>query len=125
MTTFNEQEENRNQLESQMTGFARLGLLAEARERTEFDDILERHIEERLEYEEGSALSIEMEKTVRIVLCTGGPHCEIRWPETGTPTVVCYGWFGSNRAERELTQRERDGVQEMYDIDQLFESNDY
>lgn len=116
ITKDNELEQNQLQAESQLEGFARMGLLLEFQRTrdTEFDYLLDRHIEERREYEEGSALSLEVQRTVRIVLCTGGPHCEIRWPEDSNPSIVCYGWFGAGKFERELTKREVAGIEYIY-----------
>jgi hypothetical protein len=115
-----EQFENQEQAEAQLAGLARLGMLLDQQGATDFPDLLERHIEERTELERESALSLEIERTVRIVLCTGGPHCEIRWPERGTPSIVCYGWFGAGRFERELTRNEQRAIEYTYgDFDEL------
>lgn len=56
-------------------------------------------------------LELTTKRTLHIVLGTGGPHTEIRWPENGTPSIVCYGWWGSDRFERELTAEERTGLE--------------
>lgn len=119
----NETESNRDQLEAQMEGFAGLGRLMGWETVTGYPDRLAERIERRIETEQENLLSVEIERTVRIVLCTGGPHCEIRWPENGNPTVVCYGWFGGNRVERGLTDDEVRAVERVVygldDIDEL------
>jgi hypothetical protein len=107
-----EQTQNQEQAEAQVAGLARLGKLLN--HTTDFPELLDRHIQERSELEQDNALSIEVERTVRIVLCTGGPHCEIRWPETGVPSIVCYGWFGADRYERNLNDEEVDGLTHAY-----------
>ena len=114
--------ENQQQAEAQVAGLARLGKLIEHIRYTDFPDLLDRHIEERRELEMNSALSIEIERTAKIVLCTGGPHCEIRIPENGTPSIVCYGWFGADRFERDLTQAEIVGIESAFgDFETLLE----
>ena len=116
------QFENQQQAEAQIAGIARLGKLIEHIRNTEFPDLLDRHIEERRELEQESALSIEIERTAKIILCTGGPHCEVRIPENGTPSIVCYGWFGADRFERELTGFEQDGIESAFgDFETLME----
>jgi hypothetical protein len=116
-------DDNSAQLEAQMEGFAGLGKLIDWRSVTNYPDRLDERIEARVETEQENLLSVEIERTVRIVLCTGGPHCEIRWPENGNPTVVCYGWFGSDRVERDLTDDEIAAVERVVygldDIDEL------
>lgn len=115
-----EQFKNEQQAEAQLAGFKRLGMLLDHQGSTEFPDILDRHIEERNELERESSLSVEIERTIKIVLCTGGPHCEIRWPEHGTPIIVCYGWFGAGRFERELTRNEQSAIEYTYgEFDEL------
>lgn len=109
-----ELDQNTAQAEAQIAGLARLGMLINHQNATEYPDQLERHIEEREQLERENALSIEVERTVKIVLCTGGPHCEIRWPENRTPSIVCYGWFGADRFERDLTDDEVAGIEYAY-----------
>jgi len=104
-------ESNQQQAELQVEGFARLGMLQRASRRTEFPDRLDEWIEERSQQERNNVLSIEVDRMVRIVLCTGGPHCEVQWPEGDNPSVLCYGWFGADRFERELTQDEIAGIE--------------
>lgn len=117
-----EYAQNEQQAEAQVAGLRRLGMLVNHQPHTEFDGILARHIEERTDLERDNALSIEVERTVRIVLCTGGPHCEIRWPERTEPTLACYGWCGSGKYERALTKDEQDGLIAAYgDWDDLIE----
>ena len=125
-----EYDQNKAQLEAQMEGFQRLADLTNL-----LDDAysnrytargvperIERWVEERQERESEGILSIELDRTVRIVLCTGGPHCEIVWPERGNPSVVCYGWWGSGRFERPLTDDEIDAVQRcVYGLDDFDE----
>jgi len=101
-----EYESNKAQAEAQISGWDRIALLESHRRYTNFDRRLDERIEELVERETEGILSIEVERTLRVVLCTGGPHCEVRWPENGNPEVVCYGWFGGNRYERSLTDDE-------------------
>ncbi len=112
MTSETEYQRNLAQAEAQVQGLRWLGKLLD--HDTDFPDNLERRIDERREIESENALSIEVERVVVIVLCTGGPHAEIRWHREGRATLVCYGWFGSDRYERGLTEYELDGVRTAY-----------
>jgi hypothetical protein len=103
--------ENQQQAEWQIEGFAWLGKMLAHRQYTEFPTRLDERIDERQEREREGVLSVEVDRTVRIVLCTGGPHCEVRWPEHGDPSIVCYGWFGAGRYERPLTNEELAGIE--------------
>jgi hypothetical protein len=105
-----ELQENQQQADAQLAGFAELGKMSliPYEERGNDADEL---IEQAQEDEANGVLSIEIKRTAHIVLCTGGPHCEIRWPEDGTPSIVCYGWFGAGRYERELTTEEVTGLE--------------
>lgn len=110
-----EYESNKAQAEAQVAGLARLGMLISNYRHTEFPDILDRHVEERRDLEIENALSVEVERTVRVVLCTGGPHCEIRWDENRSkPDLICYGWFGAGEYRRTLTDEEFDGFVNAY-----------
>lgn len=63
-------------------------------------------------------LSIELERTVRIVLCTGGPHVEVRVPERGgIDAATAYAVWGTTRRERPLTTDETDAVERFYGAD--------
>jgi hypothetical protein len=108
------QMRNQDEAEAQIAGIARLGMLLSKQGNTDYPDLLYRHIDERTELAQDNALSIEVDRVVRIVLCTGGPHCEIRWPEHGTASIVCYGWFGADRYERDLTPNELAGIEYAY-----------
>lgn len=98
------------QANAELSGFRRLGQLLSLQGKTEFPDILERHIEERRQLENVNALTIELHPVVHIVLCTGGPHCEVLIDRNDNASIVCYDWFGADRIERELTPIELAGV---------------
>jgi hypothetical protein len=83
----------------------------EHRQYTEFPTRLDQRIEDREQIEREGVLAVEVDRTVRITLCTGGPHCEVRWPERGDASIVCYGWFGAGRYERPLTSEELAGIE--------------
>jgi len=125
-----ERNSNSAQLEAQMEGFQRLADLVNLEEEAwgapgrsaAVATRVNEWVEERAERESEGILSVEFERTVRIVLCTGGPHCEIVWPENGNPSVVCYGWFGSDRVERNLNDDEIAAVERcVYGLDDFDE----
>jgi hypothetical protein len=113
-TTTSETEQNEAQANAQLEGIALLGRSEWSNipsinydgDNLNYDDLQERVSEQ--------ALSLEMSRTLKIVLCTGGPHCEIQWPEHGEPSIVCYGWFGAGHYERPLTSDEHTGVIAAY-----------
>ena len=108
MTEFNS---NREQAEAQLAGFA---TLAAEQDETRF--------EQRIDDERDSILSIDVERTVVVVLCTGGPHVEIRWTEDRTPMVHAFGWFGADEFSRELTDDEQAGLEVVLgDFDDIAE----
>lgn len=104
-----EYESNRRQVDAQLAGFARLARLKDHRDATAYKRALDDRIDQREEMEREGILSIEMERTITVVLCTGGPHVEVRWPEGYNPHVVGYGWFGAGKIDRPLTTDEADG----------------
>lgn len=106
-----EYESNKAQAEAQLSGWNRLAALEDWRSSTNFPDRLEEHIENRRDRESEGVLSVEVEKIVRIVLCTGGPHCEVEWKEGCNPEVVCYGWFGKGEYRRPLTSDEQSALE--------------
>jgi IS5 family transposase len=97
--------ENQQQAEAQLADFAELGRLFEE------DDFPDETAERLAQDIQDGTLSVEVKKTVQIVLCTGGPHCEIQWTEGRLPSIVCYGWFGAGRYERQLTENERTALE--------------
>jgi hypothetical protein len=111
MTTATEREQNEAQANAQVAGFKWLGRLQSHAGVTDFPRRLDERIDEVRERESEGVLEIAIEKTVRIVLGTGGPHTEIVWTEDKTPRVVCYGWFGADRYERDLDEDERAGLE--------------
>jgi hypothetical protein len=103
-----EYEQNKTQAEAQIKGWSRIAELNGHMRYTSYPDRLSERIQQLTEREEEGILSVEVEHTIRVVLCTGGPHCEVRWTDGGRPEVVCYGWFGGNRYERNLTDEEEE-----------------
>ncbi len=124
MTSDVEYLQNRQQAESSILPYEGLGKLID--HTTDFPDQLYNRIENRRETLQEDALSIETERVVVIVLGTGGPHTEIRWFSSGKASIVCYGWFGKDRYERDLTEYELDGVRNTHgEWEELAESYVY
>jgi hypothetical protein len=101
--------ENQQQADAQLEGFGALGRMLTEQwndDRIASDELIEQAQQE----EANGVLSVEVERTIKIVLCTGGPHCEVRWPEDSNPFIVCYGWFGAGKYERTLTDDELTGL---------------
>lgn len=108
-----EYEDNKAQLEAQLEGLARLGSLIGHQRDTDYPDRLSERIEERREMEQENMLAVECDRTLRFVLCTGGPHAEIVWEDGRNPYAVCYGWFGKGKFERGLTDDEQTGLDQI------------
>lgn len=100
--------QNRSHAESKILPYEGLGKLLD--HTTDFPGLLQRRIENRTETLQEGAIDIDVERVVKIVLGTGGPHTEIRWFSNGKASIVCYGWFGKDRYERDLTEYELDGL---------------
>ena len=78
--------------------------------------------DEVLEDAQSLPLSLEVERTVRLVLCTGGPHLEVRIAERGgIEHATVYAVWGTTSKERGLTRAEADAVERFYgaDVDYL------
>ena len=103
--TYNELEQNTQEANAHMEVFSALGQVVANND--DPDEVYERLA---TEIQEG-VLEIAVQRTLRIVLGTGGPHTEIRWPENKQPSIVCYGWFGAGKFERELTADELAGLE--------------
>ena len=116
MTTYASTEYDRNaaEAEASIQPYAWISRMQDHMSSTGFPDRLRERIEERMQEEQQGALEIAVDRTVRIVLGTGGPHTEIVWPERGWPSIVTYGWFGADRYERELTQDELSAVESTF-----------
>ena len=102
--TYNELEQNTQEANAHMESFAALGRVID---RNDDPDEVYENLETEIQ---DGVLEIAVTRTVRIVLGTGGPHTEIRWPENSQPSVVCYGWYGAGRYERDLTEEEISGL---------------
>lgn len=110
MSDEEERQSNRDQLEAQLEGFGRLGRLMDWGRVTAYPDRLEERIEALAEREGEGILSFEPMRRLDIVLCTGGPHCEVQWFEgSDRLEAVCFGWFGSGEVRRVLSDEEYDG----------------
>jgi len=110
-----EYESNKAQAEAQVEDLAKLARLRERQhDAILFEDALEERSNKLQEEISENALSVEVEKIVRIVLCTGGPHCEIEWRESCRPVVICYGWFGAGEYRRTLSDDEVEAMEAAY-----------
>lgn len=102
-----EYESNKAQAEAQVEGWQRLANYGYDAE--DYDAYAE-----ALQEETDNILSTELDRTIRVVLCTGGPHCEVRWVEDeGNALLVCYGWFGAGKYERRLSDDEMDAMRRI------------
>lgn len=112
-----EVKDNLNQLNAQLEGFDRLGRMIEYQDTTNYPDRLMERIEALAHREAEGVLSVEAERRIDIVLCTGGPHCEVQWFENDRMEAVCYGWFGAGEVRRPLGGDEEAGLRYALDLD--------
>ena len=124
--TVTELESNKAQLEAQMESFAILGSALKAGKATRrlmdslrndygYTDI-DPHIDALDTYLQAVSDDVlETGTDIRgrriIVLCTGGPHCEI----VGN-RVSCWGWFGDGKTYRNLKASERYAIDYLFDF---------
>lgn len=123
--TDTERESNREQLEAQMQPFAILGaalktgkatkrLIASLRDDYGYDADSIVHslaLETYAQAVQDDVLEVATDLRGRLVLvlCTGGPHCEI----VGN-RVSCWGWFGDGKTYRNLKASERRAVEHLF-----------
>ena len=123
--TMTELESNKAQLESQMESFAILGSALKAGKATkrlteslrsdygytdvEQSDALDTYLQ--AVSEDVLETATDMRGRRIIVLCTGGPHCEI----VGN-RVSCWGWFGDGKTYRNLKASERYAIEYLFDF---------
>lgn len=118
-----ELESNRAQLEAQMKSFDILGHALKAGKATDrlrqslihdygFTKVpIDRYLGEYTRCVSDDVLEVATDIRGRLVLvlCTGGPHCEI----VGN-RVSCWGWFGDGKTSRNLKASERRAVEHLF-----------
>lgn len=121
--TDTERESNREQLEAQMQPFAILGaalktgkatkrLIASLRDDYGYTDVspgnaLDTYIQAVTD--DVLEVATDLRGRLVLVLCTGGPHCEI----VGN-RVSCWGWFGDGKTYRNLNDNERRAAEYLF-----------
>jgi len=115
-----ETESNRDQLEAQLAGFARIGAMENYP--TAYPRRMDERIDALVEREAEGVLSIERTRRLDIVLCTGGPHVEVQWHENDRMEAVGFGWFGAGEVRRVLTDDERAGLTRSLGLDDFDET---
>lgn len=117
-----EYESNKAQLNAQLEDLEKLGRLVR-RNHVDWTQKREDKIEERQREAEEGFLCVEHDRTMRFVMCTGGPHAEIVWTEGRNLYAQCYGWFGAGKFERGLSEDEQAGFDQAFpgDFDELWE----
>jgi hypothetical protein len=121
--TITELESNRAQLEAQMLSFDILGHALKAGRATDrlrqslindygYTNVpIDRYLDQYAQAVSDDVLDVATDIRGRLVLvlCTGGPHCEI----VGN-RVICYGWFGSDEVSRKLKASERRALDYLF-----------